>query len=161
FSPDFERRRLLFTRGCFPQQSNQHVSCVQTWRDLFEQLGKVTMEMPAEYFVDVEPLAIEVRRQRGILLPCGLEKGRNEEWTAAELLDQQIACGFARRDVLATRDVLDEQCRFLRVELLEPQSIEQLKVALRFVDRREDLTAQTREHKRKATAAEHSQYFSS
>ena len=53
-----------------------------------------------------------------------LQKDVDEKRAARELLDQQIACDLARRDLLAARDVFDELRGFGGVELFETQGVE-------------------------------------
>src|ERR1700754_174820 len=109
FAPNFERRDLIFSRSSFPQQTNQQVTRFQPRRDLFQQVNKMAVQMAAKEFVDVKTFAIEIRIERDVLLTCGLQKDVDEERATGELLDQQIARGFARYYVLALGHMLDEQ----------------------------------------------------
>ena len=70
----FERRNLLFAGSGFPEQADQQVSRVEPRRDLFEQVGKVTMNVTAEQFINVETFAIEIREQRRVFLARCLQE---------------------------------------------------------------------------------------
>jgi hypothetical protein len=124
FAPDFKRRDLLFTRSRFPEQANQEMSGVESRRDLFEEVGEVTVNVTAEEFIHIETLAIEIRDQRRVFLARCLQKDVDEKRAAGELLDQQITRDLARRYLLAARDVFDEFRGFGCFELFETQCVE-------------------------------------
>src|SRR6185369_3951288 len=105
------------------------------------------MNVTAEELINVEPLAIEIREQRGAFLSCRLQINVDEERAAGKLLHDQIARGFARCDLLSARDVFHQFCCFGWGELFETQDVDSLEVTLRIVSGFEDLTAQTSEHK--------------
>src|SRR5215216_7484301 len=94
---------------------------IETRRDLFEQIGEVAVNVAAEELVDVETFAIEIRKQRRVLLTRGLQKYADEERTARELLHEQITRGFAGCDLLAPRDVFHQPRCFGRVESFQAQ----------------------------------------
>src|SRR5690242_12496927 len=100
------------------------MACFQPRRNLFEQIGEVAVQMAAEKFVDVKPFAIEVRIERDPLLAGRLQEDVDEKRTAGELLDHQIARGFARDDVLALSYMLHQRARFVCVELLQAKQVE-------------------------------------
>src|SRR5215204_3832325 len=122
------------------------MSGVEARRDFFEEIRKVPVDVTAEQLVNVEPLAIEIREQRGAFLTCGLQKDVDEERTAGKLLDDQIACCFIGRDLLTTCDVFDEFFGSGWIELFETQDVQQLEVTFRVVSSLEDLAAESCEH---------------
>ena len=65
----------------------------------------MTVNVTAEELVDIETLAIEIRKQRRVFFTRGLQKDADEERTTGKLLHEQIACGFTGCDLLAARDV--------------------------------------------------------
>ncbi len=74
-------------------------------------------------------------------LASGLQECVDEKRTAGKLLNEQITRGFARCDLLAFRDVLDQQSGFLCIELFEVQHVEQFEVRLCIVGGFDELTA--------------------
>src|ERR1041385_543560 len=115
------------------------MSCVESRRDLFEQICEVPMNVTAEQLVNIETFAIKVKEQRGAFFTSGLQIDVDEKWTAGKLLHDQIACCFTGRDLLTSRDVFDELRRFGLLELFETQNVESLEVTFRIVSGFEDL----------------------
>src|ERR1044072_2636406 len=120
---------------------------VEAGRDLFEKICKVTMDFPAEEFVDVETFAIEIRVQRRVFLSCGLKVDVDEEWTTGKLLHNEVASSFTNSHLLASSDMFDEFRCFGCVELFETQDVEQFEVEVCVVGRFENLAAQSGEYK--------------
>src|SRR5215216_4460605 len=117
------------------------------------------MNVTAEELINIETLAIKIREQRGAFLACRLEINVDEERTAGKLLHDQIARGFACCDLLSARDVFHQFCCFGWSELLETKDVEALEITLRIVSGFKDLTAQTRQHKRKRATCKDAQYL--
>src|SRR5688572_21567074 len=93
-------------------------------RDLFEQIGEVTVNVTTEELVDVETFTIEIRKEWRVFLTRGLQKDADEERAACELLHEQITCGFAGCDLLTARDVFDQPRCFGCVESFQAQRVE-------------------------------------
>src|SRR5205085_9416133 len=142
----FERRSLIFTRCCFPKKTDQEVTCVESRRDLLEQICEVTMNVTTKEFINVETFTIEIRHQRGVFLTCCLQEGADEKRTAAKLLYEEIPRGFTDCDLLAPSDMFDQLRGFVRVQWFESQHVEQLKVALRVVRGFKDLSTEAGKH---------------
>src|SRR6185503_10045052 len=104
------------------------------------------MNVTAKQLVDVETLTVEVREERRAFLTCRLQKDVDEKRTAGKLLHDQIACGFTRRDLLASRDVFYKFCCFGWSELFETQDVEPFEITFRGMSGFEDLAAQTCKH---------------
>src|ERR1700741_3978708 len=100
------------------------------------------MNVATEQLVDVESLAIKIRKQRRMFLASRLKVNVDEERTAGKLLHDQIAGGFTRRYLLATCDMFDEVCCLCSVELFETQHVEQFEVAVGIVCGFEELAPQ-------------------
>src|SRR5207253_2600332 len=83
-APTFERSGAM--ARLLAEQPDQRGADFRFRSSRFEHGRKIAIQPTAHQLVNVKPLAGEIGIESKMLFVCGLQHGRDEEWTSLELL---------------------------------------------------------------------------